>query len=157
VIEASALRFCQWLLTCRVGEEGRRHWRYQVSYAGGTTEYKLDGTPVPLPERDWHEEYLAKLLAWASLRTGDPAFYAAWHEAYQWTGGKPSLWDHGANKQVSNLPWQRMHLWQARLSSDGFRVFPRTDLAPDLNSAVVSGPGGRIAVQALTRRVTGTR
>lgn len=149
VIRQSALKYCRWLLECRVQGENGRHWVYQVSFIGGKTYYKFDGTPTPLGTGQWHVEYLAKLLGWASLETGDGAFYEAWLEAYQCLGAEtPQLWDHGANKIVTNLPAQRQKLWQARYTPQGVVVQPRTDLAPDLDEAIVSSPDGPIRVTA---------
>lgn len=147
-IEAAALRFCRWLLHCRVDSDEGRHWTYQISYAGGDVGYRFDGTPVALGRGRWHVEYLARLLLWASRRTGDPSFYQAWWEAYRPIADKPNLWDHGANKIVANLPAQRQWLWGATPAPGGVAIRARTDLAPDLREAVLSTPDGSVHVRA---------
>lgn len=144
VIEAAAMNYCRWLLGCRVKGKDGWHWTYQISHAGQHTTYRFDGTPEPLDDRYWQVEYLARLMGWAALRTADPAFYQAWYEAYRQSAENPPLWDHGANKIVTNLPWQRQQLWGAVLTREGVVIHPRTDLAADLREVVVSTPGGQV-------------
>jgi hypothetical protein len=148
VIEAAAMRFCRWLRDCRVDGKDGKHWTYQLSFAGGDVGYRFDGTPVKLGRGRWHVEYLAKLMGWASMRTGDPTFYAAWWEAYHPRAETPHLWDHEANKIVTNLTAQRQLLWRAGLAGEHVGVHPRTNLAPDLAEAIVSSPDGPVRADA---------
>ena len=142
-IERAALAFSRWLLVCRMRDEHGVHWPYQVSHAGGGVTYQLDGTVTPLLTNPFHTEYLAKILGWAAMRTNDPEFYKAWWESYLHTlDMKPYLWDHGANKVVTNLSALRDRLWGAQFTPQGVNVQPRTDLAPDLTEATVSTPDG---------------
>lgn len=152
VIEAAAMKYCRWLLACRVKGKDGWHWTYQVSHAGQHTTYRFDGTPEPLDHDYWQVEYLAKLMGWAALRTADPAFYQAWYEAYRQSAENPPLWDHGANKIVANLPWQRQQIWGAVLTSAGVVIHPRTDLAADLREVVVSAPGGPVRLSVAEAR-----
>jgi hypothetical protein len=148
VVAEGALRYCQWLLSCRVKDDRGKHWVYQVSHAGEKYTYRLDGTRLPLGEGRWHVEYLAKLMLWAAMRTGDPAYYEAWREAYLPQAESPELWDHAANKIVTNLSAQRQELWRARLTSKAITLDPQTDLAVDLEAAVISTPDGLVRIRA---------
>lgn len=148
VIEAAALRFCRWLLDCRFETDGVRHWVYQVSHAGEPIGHRVDGSTYALNRSQWHVEYLAKLLAWASMRTGDPAYYEAWLEAYRLQADAPEMWDHNANKIVCNLTAQRAMLWRATWEDGEFQIAPRTDLAPDLEEGIISTPRGQVRVLA---------
>lgn len=82
-------------------------------------------------------------------RTLDPGFHQAWHEAYRQSAENPPLWDHGATKIVTNLPWQRQQLWGAVLTGEGAVIHPRTDLAADLREVVVSAPGGPVRLSVV--------
>jgi hypothetical protein len=145
-IAEAALRFAQWLLDGRFEDEQGRYWVYQQSYAGKDFEYELDGTPKKLARLPWHVEYLAKIMGWATMHTGDPAFYEAWRESYLRDDGHPRLWDHGCNKVVTNLTAQRALMWNVRLTPEGIAAAPRTDLAADLDTATVSTPNGPVTV-----------
>ncbi len=159
IIEAAALKNCRWLLACQVDGPDGKHWVYEVSHGGQKGGLLSDDRPMP--EMEWYDEYIAKLLGWASLRTGDPVFYKTWHESYlrynrhpeSWIN--PLGWDHGVNKAVSNIPWQRQRLWNAQLTKDGVSIRPRTDLAPDLKEATVNSPLGPVKVQTPTTRSAG--
>jgi hypothetical protein len=146
-IEQSALKFCQWLLACRVRDERGVHWIYQKSHAGAAVTYQMDGTPIPLSMNPWHLEYLAHILGWAAMRTNDPEYYAAWWQSYSLPAEHRSPSDHSANKLVTNLPALRDRLWGAQLTARGIIVQPRTDLAPDLVNVMVSTPDGPLAFQ----------
>jgi len=147
-IEQSALKYCQWLLDSRFEDERGKHWTYQVSHACTRTTYGFDGTPRPLGHGRWHVEYLAKLMGWAAIRTGDPAFYEAWRQSYEPQAESPSLWDHNANKILTNLTWLRSQLWRATLSDDGVLCSPRKDIASDLGQALIASPKGTIRFSA---------
>ncbi len=148
-IERAVLSFSRWLLTCRVRDEQGVHWPYQVSHAGVGVTYRLDGTVIPLLTNPFHTEYLAKILGWAAIRTNDPEFYSAWWQSYRHTVDmKPYLWDHGANKIITNLSALRDQLWGARFTSHGVTVQPRIDLASDLAEATISTPDGPLVYHA---------
>ncbi len=147
-VERAALKFARWLLTCRVEGEQGKHWVYQVSYAGKDVGYRMGGKPYDLSRSRWHVEYLAKILAWAAMQTGEAAFYDAWFEAYAPHAEEPDDWDHGANKVLTNLPWQRQYLWAVLPSARGPLALSQTHLASDLEAATVSTPAGR---QVITR------
>lgn len=142
-IERAALKFARWLLDCRVEGEHGRHWVYQTSFNDQDVGYRLSGEAYPLGRHRWHVEYLAKIMAWASMRTGEPEFYQAWYEAYAPHADEPEHWDHGANKVVTNIPWQRQYLWAVLPTTLGTFVLGDPDLAPDLREAEVSTPQGR--------------
>lgn len=142
-IERAALKFARWLLTCRVEGEHGRHWVYQVSYNNEDFGYRFNDETYPLRTHRWHIEYLAKILTWASMQTGDPAFYEAWLESYMPSADSPDDWDHGANKVVTNIPWQRQYLWGVFPTSAGTFAIGDAHLAPDLRDAEVSTPQGR--------------
>jgi hypothetical protein len=96
-------------------------------------------------------------MLWATMQTGDPVFYEAWLEAYRPQSGSPSLWDHGANKIVTNLSAQRHALWEARLASEGVTFNARTDLAGDLHEATVSSPDGPVRIRAADSAPTASK
>jgi hypothetical protein len=148
-IAAAALRFAEWLLRAQVRDGGEACWPYQTGYAGGNTYWPITGQVVHLPTKGaWHVEYLAKILGWASFKTGRPEFYRAWRQSSRAHGLGAINWDHGANKAAQNVPALRSALWEARLTAQGVAVTPRVEIADDLQEATVSAPAGPVRVAA---------
>jgi len=146
-VAAAALRFADWLLAHRIEEDGQRHWPYQWSFDGANTYPNLHGKPASLPVGRWHEDYLAKILGWASLKTGNPDYYQAWHESLL-GDARRSQWDHRASKVLQNLTALRAMLWGATLCVDGVRISPRPDLTGGQLQARIASPMGELEASA---------
>ena len=148
-VAASVIRFADWLLSSKVTTEHGTHWTYQMSYGGSTTYPSLNGV-ITLPSTGiFHVEYLAKVLGWASLHTGRREYYDSWHDSFSISNDKAFLggeWDHGANKRIQNLLWQRSRLWGAKLGTNEIEVEPKEYLTPKSPRARVVSPIGDIEV-----------
>jgi len=145
-VARAVLRFADWLLSSRVTHEGETFFTYQVGFGGRETYPNIQGPPWDLPTKHpWHLEYLAKVLGWASLHTGRPDYYRAWHDSFVEHGGRVEG-DHPAGKALQNLPWLSSRLWNARLRDGYVELSPRQDLTGGTLKARLCAPIGELEV-----------
>jgi hypothetical protein len=97
-------------------------WGYQHTFKGKP----LPGFVVaegPTPGMHlWHHEYLARLMAWYSLRTGDPQYLQAFAESYRGAGPVRSGSYHGGTAVFLLLPWLQDRLWNATVTEQGIEA-----------------------------------
>ena len=148
---ATVLRFGDWLLRERVEwKPGVHAWAYQHFYAGMREHFRPNtGKHVMLPDGiPWCADYLARILPFCSLRTGNPAYFDAWAEAFAGTSeprnpGKPiGCGDHGVAQAWQYLPWLQQRLWMATLSPAGLQVCPVSFGARTPREGTVMTPDG---------------
>jgi hypothetical protein len=146
-VAASVIRFTDWLLTCKVTTERGTHWTYQMTYGGTTVYISPEGT-LQLPST-WvfHVEYLAKVMGWASLYIGKRDYYDSWYDSFS-KYNRTWFWDHGSNKSIQNLLWQRSIVWDAKLGIDGVTADPQPFLKEMSPTAKVISPLGDIEVSS---------
>lgn len=104
-----------WVLEARWDHgDGLRVLSYQHPTPGLSPYSYRGGAPVPLPDRPWHHEALARLLGWCSLMLDDARYLDAWAESY---AAQPLGYrlDQAAGGAMEWLPWLQSRLWSARL------------------------------------------
>ncbi len=82
-LEATLLRFADWLMAERGERNGAQTWSYQHDYNGQRGYYDpflLCWFDLP-SANIWHHETLGRLLHHASRATGDPRYLSAWEES----------------------------------------------------------------------------
>ncbi len=130
---ATVLRFGDWLLSERIERQpGVRTWAYQHFYAGMREHYRPNtGELIQLPDGiPWCSDYLARILPFCSLRTGNPAYFDAWAEAFAYKTRKtdtPTLGggDHQTAQAWQYLPWLQQRLWMATWGPDELHTDPQ--------------------------------
>ncbi|MHB9106416.1 MAG: hypothetical protein ACYDCO_05105 [Armatimonadota bacterium] len=155
---AIVLKYGDWLLRERFASEpgGVRGWAYQHAYAGMRKHFRTaTNEHIALPAGyPWCGDYLARILPFCSLRTGNPEYFDAWAEAYfsghrrrrhgeqQRSGG-----DHGVAQAWQYLPWLQQRLWRAVPGPDGLQVDP-VDFGPRTpRQGKVMTPDGEVAFE----------
>ena len=161
---AIVLKFGDWLLRERfVGESGgARSWAYQHFYAGMREHFRVaTGKHIALPDGyPWCSDYLARILPFCSLRTGNPDYFDAWAEAHAYKhsehrhprhperhhDGRPrrSGGDHGVAQAWQYLPWLQQRLWRAVPGPDGLTVDPVYWGARTPRQGIVMTPDGAV-------------
>jgi hypothetical protein len=161
---ATVVKFGDWLLRERVElKPGVRTWGYQHFYAGMREHFRpTTGMHIELPTGlPWCADYLARVLPFCSLRTGNPEYFDAWAEAYaaklsgehrkSRISGEPrkrgkSGGDHGTAQAWQYLPWLQQRLWMATLGPDGLEVNP-VDFGPRTpREGTVLTPDGEVSL-----------
>ena len=147
-VAAAALRFADWLLASRVEQDGDKYFTYQVGFGDQTHYQNIHGAAWELPSKNrWHLEYLARVLGWASLRSGKPDYYQAWLESFIGGGGRVEG-DFVSGKILQNLTWLRAKLWSPRWIDNRVELSPRPDLTGSASEARISTPEGEIGVSS---------
>lgn len=132
---ATARRFADWLLRERHDlDNGSRGWSYQHGYHGGREFVQINvpnAVPTILPgKHPWHIDYLARVLPFHSLRTGDLAYFDAWAESFaaHWrevgTHAGYQSGDHSYAQVWQYIPWLQQRLWHATLGANGLELAP---------------------------------
>ena len=143
-------RFADWMMANRFEVKKRWGWGYQHDYNGIPQHYDpVRRKPYALPGGyHWHKDYIARLMAWCTMRSGNPDYLAAWeasHFAYIVTGGKsPS--DHYVAQALQFIPRVQDWLWQAQLTRDGVVVHPLTP-GDRSGMAYIATPWGQIHIE----------
>ena len=118
------LKFADWLMQARWTRNGATGWSYQHDFRGQPryyTHHLKQWSPLP-SDGFWHQESLGRVLGFASLRTGDPAYLDAWAESR--TTVKHHATDHPVSAALQFLPWIQAHLWRTRLNGSDIHVAP---------------------------------
>lgn len=147
-LTAGVLRFADWLMSERVSYAKGRSWCFQHEFNGKRIfQHLTSGAMVELPDRkmQWHHETLARLLTFASLKTGDPAYFEAWLESRE-VKETPLNLDHMANAILQFIPWVQAKLWNARLTPQGVVAEPRFVSSLQPGSARIYAPEGMVDV-----------
>lgn len=141
-------RFADWLMQARFDHDGVQGWSYQHDFNGELRHLDLHtGKWWKLPgpgNHLWHQNSLGRLLAWSTLRFGDPAYIDAWAESY--AANRRAWGDHGVATSAHPIPWVQAKLWQATLSEDGIRIRPLRFGPRTEKEATILGPDGPLAV-----------
>jgi len=119
-------RFADWLMQERWKHDGGvRGWSYQHDYNGQRQFMNLfSGTEIQLPTPGlWHMDYLARVMTFCALRTGQASYFDAWAESYAAHAGRRAG-DHDCAQSYQYLPWLQANLWGARLTEHGVRCEP---------------------------------
>ncbi|WP_212241530.1 hypothetical protein [Catenulispora pinistramenti] len=156
----AVLRFGDWLLA----ERGAGGWSYQHDYDGRRTHEDLRTGkvyPLPTPPPYWHHDTLARLLAYCSVSTGDPAYLQAWRESHDlfWTPDAGTSAGAGASDPISAsgvadhvvgaalqfVPALHDRLWAVRWPDGSAESAPAMAAlaGPASGAATVSAPDGR--------------
>ena len=69
----------------------------------------------------WQVEYLARLLTFCSVNSGESVYYDAWVESARiyYALDRPVTSDHPAIQILQFIPWTQAVLANARLTDDG--------------------------------------
>jgi hypothetical protein len=108
------IRLADWLLR---EHRAYKRWSYQHCFAGTRKHFNLQHRKwADLPGLgDFHQESLARIMGFASLRSGNAAYLQAWQKSY---ADHPSAYfDHAASAAMQYLPWLKARLWQPRLEN----------------------------------------
>jgi hypothetical protein len=120
--------FADWLMAARFDHDGVMGWSYQHDFDGQLRYYEMYSAQwVDLPGPGlWHQETLARLLTFCTLRFGDPAYMDAWAESYSGVNytSKAPTHDYAVTAVLQCLPWVQAKLWRARLGEKGIRIQP---------------------------------
>ncbi len=142
-------RFADWLMEERFDHNGVTGWSYQHDFNGGRRHYDAySGTWWELPhsrETLWHQNNLARLLGFCTLRFGDPRYLDAWAESYAAAWGASG--DHGIATSADPIPWLQAQLWQARPGEKGIRLRPLHFGPRTEPEATIMTPEGPVAVR----------
>ena len=142
---ATVQRFADWLMAERFDHDGVMGWSYQHDFNGKRRYFDGHGGKwwdLPGPGKGmWHQNSLARLLGFCTLRTGDPSYLDAWAESYAANPGASG--DHGVATSGHPIPWLQCKLWQPELTDEGVRIRPvhfgpRTE--KDARIATPTGP-----------------
>jgi len=154
---ATVKRFADWLMAERFDvDSGGYGWSYQHGFNGGRefAQVVTSDDVVILPTRKrWHVDYLARVLTFASLRTGDPAYFDAWAESFAANNarlrddGKLSSGDHRYAQAWQYVPWVQQRLWHAEVGEEGLVLAPCYFGSRTPAAARISTPDGEIAVR----------
>jgi len=119
-------RFADWMMR----ERGPRNkgaavgWTYQHVFKGK----ERPGIPVAedrgADSHLFHFDYIARLLPYVSLRTGEARYFEAFAESYRGRGPERRSCYGECASTLYFLPWLQAKLWNARLTEDGVRVRP---------------------------------
>jgi hypothetical protein len=153
-----ARRFADWLMRERHElSNGVRGWSYQHGFNGGREFIQIDAVnklPILLPGKEqWHLDYLARVLASNSLRTGDPSYFDAWAESFaaHWRfiegGDKYRSGDHEYVQAWQYVPWVQQRLWNATLGENGLQLDPKHFGPRTPGEATILTPDGEVRVR----------
>ncbi len=109
LLERAVRHFADWLLAEQWERNGWRTWSYEHAFLG---ERRLprsatESHALPTPER-WHQETLARVLGFCTLRFGDPAYLRAWRESFidaLHPPGTHTLSSNAVAPVLEYLPW----------------------------------------------------
>jgi len=143
---ATVIKFGDWLMSQRYDQGEAFGWSYQHDYDGGTNYYEMySGKWMTLPTPgQWHQDNLARLLGYCTLRSGDPAYLDAWAHSYE---SSKLSGDYSIYSSLIGIPWIQAQLWKATpADSGGIKIQPlhfgeRTPLA-----ATIITPQGPVVV-----------
>ena len=140
-------QFADWLMSERHDHNGVMSWSYQHDYNGSRKFFDpATGTAVDLPWRPlWHQDYLARLMTFCSLRFDDARYFDAWAESYS---AQPEHRDsdHAAAQSYQYLPWVQAQLWGARVPARGGMVCTPVHFGPRTpRQGVLHTPDGPVA------------
>jgi hypothetical protein len=99
-------------------------WTYQYPFRAHPMP-GLESQPYPGPELHlFHFDYLARLMTFWSLRTGDPKYFEAFARSYEGIGIKRhrGYWDCPA--ALYYLPWLSAKLWDATPAGESIATRP---------------------------------
>ncbi len=123
-LEEGVRRFADWLMAERWLHHGVMTWSYQHDYNGTRTFYDpATGKTLDLPTADgWHQETLARLLGYASIRFNDAKYLNAWAESF----GTQTIFtfDHCIAADLQFHPWLQAKLWNATLIDGNLVIAP---------------------------------
>jgi len=153
-----ASRFAEWLLRERHDlSNGVKGWSYQHAYHFGREFIQItspgDKISILPGDRQWHTEYLARVLPSQSLRTGDPAYFDAWAEAHEaaWRHIEDTdeykSGDHGYAQVCQYIPWLQQRLWNATIGENGLQLDPKYFGPRTPKEATILTPDGEVTVQ----------
>ncbi|MBQ2955234.1 MAG: hypothetical protein IJE08_02110 [Clostridia bacterium] len=164
----TVLKFADWLLSERFFHAGKMPeqkgvfddpdsdedwpvgygWSYQ-HYFKGQSEFYEDSKWFNLKREHqdfWHWEYLARILTYCSVRTGEMKYFDAWAESADlfYAVRKKAVSDHDAAQSLQYIPWMMATAVGARYTEEGVLVN-----APKLGGhapkrAVVFSPDGPV-------------
>ncbi len=151
---AIVLKFADWLLRERVEHApGIRSWSYQHFYAGMREHFRPNtGQYIILPDRiPWCGDYLARILPFCSLITGNPAYFDAWAEAFNGklhASKKTRLegGDHATAQAWQYIPWVQQRIWQATQTPEGVQIAPTFFSPSTPREGTVLTPDGPVEV-----------
>lgn len=118
-------KFVNWLMAERYDHDGTMGWGYQ-HYYNGLREHmdQREGGTIQLPGPAlWHQDYLARLMMFWTLHTGDPKYYDAWQESFHGKHGT-RVGDHRSAQGMQYIPWVQASLIQAALTKKGVEAHP---------------------------------
>lgn len=123
---ATVQRFADWLMAERFDHDGVMGWSYQHDFNGKRRYFDAHGGTwwdLPGPGNGmWHQNSLARLLGFCTLRTGDSSYLDAWAESYEANPGASG--DHAVATSGHPIPWLQCKLWQPELTDEGVRIRP---------------------------------
>jgi hypothetical protein len=140
---SSVKRFADWLMAERFLHQGTMGWSYQHLYRGGRIFYdfyKAEAQQLPTAAL-WHQDYLARLLTFCSIRFDDPRYLEAWVESYDGFG-EVRRRDHTVAQTLQYVPWLQAKLCNARIGPTGVQMNPWLPGKTSLGSARVQTPDG---------------
>jgi hypothetical protein len=144
------MRTADWLMAIRFKHEnGVTGWSYQHNY-GGKPEFYIfasqQWSTCPGTANTWHMDNFARLLGYASLSTGDPAYLAAYEESARANDARTGHGDHSIAASQLCLPRLQQWLWRPLLTPDGLQISPFPSSANTPKEARIATPDGACPV-----------
>lgn len=117
-------------------------WAYQHHFKGkpipgqAVTEGATPGMGIR------HQDYMARLMTWYSLKTGDPKYFDAFAESHEGVGPARDAAYHRGTSVLMFVPWLQDRLWCATLTEDGIAVQATHFGARTPKTGKIITPGG---------------
>ena len=128
-------------------------WSYQHYFRDGTQfkdSFNKEWFDLKDPYQDfWQQEYLARILTFCSVRTGDPVYFDAWAETagIYYAARKTMNSDHSAIQALQYIQWVQATITNARYTEEGLvcHPLPVGKRAPEF--ATVMSPDGNVRMK----------
>ena len=127
-----ARKFVDWLMSERAPRVKRDPGETKPSVVGWTYQHEFLGKKIPgvkplgpTTTALYHMDYMARLLTFFTIRTGDPKYFDAFAESYAGSGATMLSGYGTCASTFLYLPWLQARLWNARLTEHGVEIDPR--------------------------------
>lgn len=148
MLERAILDCADWLMRQVLHDDDGTYWPYEVAWGKNEEppylRFYKNQPRQKHPAGEMQLDYLARVLLWASRKTGDPRYAQTWRESY----GRAYLVKqqfrqvYSSSKILEDIPWHQAHLWNARWENDAVHLNPALDLLQPGQEAEIELPDG---------------